>query len=129
MARLEGPEPLKTPEIPVALATPKSPPKPVETPPPLRRPEPVRPEVPRPPAPPSPSNPVILAVQRFFTGGNLVVRIGVIVLFFGVSFLLKLAIDHGLIPIEVRLAGVAVAAMVLMVAGWRLREKRAGYAY
>lgn len=61
-------------------------------------------------------------------GGNTVVRVGVIVLFFGVAFLLKYAYDHTQIPVEVRLIGVALGAVVLLVLGWRLRQRRAGYA-
>lgn len=102
----------------------------VAPPPPVARPEiPVRiPEPPPPPRPPAPPNPVVEAVRHFFTGGNLVVRIGLIVLFFGITFLLKLAIDQGLLPIELRLAAVAAGALALIVFGWRLRAKRPGYA-
>ena len=55
-------------------------------------------------------------------------RIGVVVLFFGVAFLLKYAAEHDLVPIEIRLAAVAAGAIALLVFGWRLREQRSGYA-
>src|SRR6185295_10588610 len=45
-------------------------------------------------------------LRLYFTGGNLVVRTGIIVLFFGVAFLLKFAADRHMLPIELRLAGV-----------------------
>lgn len=64
---------------------------------------------------------------NFFFGGNTVVRFGVIVLFFGVSFLLKYASEHIVIPIEARLAAVALGAMVMLAIGWRLRQSRPGY--
>jgi uncharacterized membrane protein len=61
-------------------------------------------------------------------GGNTVVRVGVIVLFFGLAFLLKYAYEHTHIPIEARLIGVGMAAVVMLIIGWRLRESRPGYA-
>jgi uncharacterized membrane protein len=82
---------------------------------------PSKPFVPPPPKEPS-------ALWNFFFGGNTLVRVGILVLFIGVSFLLKYAADHGLVPIELRLAGVAAGGIVLLVLGWRLRHRRAGYA-
>ncbi|HET9664146.1 MAG TPA: DUF2339 domain-containing protein [Burkholderiales bacterium] len=76
--------------------------------------------------PPLPAQPS--ALWNFFFGGNTLVRFGVIVLFFGVAFLLKYAAEHTRIPIELRLTGVALGAIVLLVIGWRLRLKRPGYA-
>jgi uncharacterized membrane protein len=68
------------------------------------------------------------AFTRWLLGGNMLVRVGVVVLFFGVAFLLKFAADRGLVPIELRLAGVAAGGIALLIVGWRLRVKRAGYA-
>ncbi len=68
------------------------------------------------------------AIWRWLTGGNTVVRVGVIVLFFGVAFLLRYAYEHVHAPIELRLTGVAAGAIALLAFGWRLRERRAGYA-
>ena len=68
------------------------------------------------------------ALWNFFFGGNTLVRVGILVLFIGVSFLLKYAADHGFVPIELRLAGVAAGGIALLVLGWRLRHKREGYA-
>ena len=67
-------------------------------------------------------------IWRFLTGGNALARVGVIVLFVGVAFLLKYASEHITIPITVRLAGVALGAFMLLFIGWRLRARRAGYA-
>ncbi len=64
---------------------------------------------------------------QWLTGGNALVRIGVIVLFFGVAFLLKYAYDHTQVPIEIRLIGVAIGAFVMLVIGWRLRESKPVY--
>lgn len=84
------------------------------------------------PLPPPPSQPETprwqTSIREFLTGGNLVVRAGVVILFFGVAFLLKYAAEQGLVPIEFRLAGVALGGMALLGLGWRLRESRKGYA-
>ncbi|MEF8728936.1 MAG: DUF2339 domain-containing protein [Accumulibacter sp.] len=60
--------------------------------------------------------------------GNLMARAGVIVLFFGVAFLLKYSYQHLQVPLELRLTGVALAAVVLLLLGWRLRTTREAYA-
>lgn len=75
-----------------------------------------------------PEDIIFNAIRRFVTGGDLLVKTGIIILFFGVSFLLKYAIDHALLPIEVRLAASALGGVVLIVTGWRLRTTRTKYA-
>jgi uncharacterized membrane protein len=73
---------------------------------------------------PAPRNPL----WAWITGGNALARAGVLVLFVGVGFLLKYAAEHVSVPIELRLTGVALGAIVLLVVGWRLRERRTAYA-
>ena len=54
--------------------------------------------------PPSPrANPF----WAWFTGGNALTRIGVVIMFFGVAFLLKYFAEHFTVSIELRLAAVA----------------------
>ena len=67
------------------------------------------------------------AARDWLLGGNVVVRIGILVLFFGVAFLLKYAASNSLLPIELRLAGTGIGAAVLLMVGWRLRESRSVY--
>lgn len=67
-------------------------------------------------------------LPEWVTGGNLLVKIGVVILFFGVAFLLKFASEYGLLPIELRLAAAAAGGMALLLIGWRLRERRMRYA-
>jgi uncharacterized membrane protein len=67
-------------------------------------------------------------LREYFSGPNLLVRVGVIVLFFGVAFLLKYAAERTHLPIELRLTGVAVGAMVMLAIGWHLRTKHEDYA-
>jgi uncharacterized membrane protein len=67
-------------------------------------------------------------VISYFTGGNVVVRVGILVLFFGVAFLLKYSIDNNLLPIELRLAGIYIGGIALLIVGWKLRNSRTVYA-
>ncbi|HTS84280.1 MAG TPA: DUF2339 domain-containing protein, partial [Usitatibacter sp.] len=59
---------------------------------------------------------------------NFIVRVGLVILFVGLAFLVKYGVEHDMIPVELRIAAVAAAGIALLVMGWRLREKRAGYA-
>ncbi len=67
-------------------------------------------------------------LRDFFTTANIVLGIGIIILFFGVSFLLKYAVDHGLFPLEFRYIGAGLLGFVLLGLGWRLRLIRRNYA-
>lgn len=123
-------------------------PKTPEVPPP-RAAEPVRESPPAPrrvsrreaPAPPPPPPPVVKPAEiepspldrawtwakPYFTGPSLIVTVGVVVLFFGVAFLLKYAVERALFPIELRLASAAVFGGTLLVLGWRTRAARPGF--
>ena len=64
--------------------------------------------------------------QRLLSG-NIVAKAGVIILFFGVGFLLKYAYDHDMLPVPLRLGAVAVAGFGMLFGGWRLRATRPLY--
>lgn len=76
-----------------------------------------------PPAPSTPS-PVIAWLLK----GNPLAKLGVVLMFFGLAYLLRFASERGYLPIEVRLAGAAAIAMALLVVGWRLRARNPVYA-
>jgi uncharacterized membrane protein len=67
-------------------------------------------------------------VREFFFGGNLMVRVGVVVLLFGFAFLVKYAAARTLVPLEIRLSAAFAAGIGLLLLGWRLRIRRFGYA-
>lgn len=67
-------------------------------------------------------------VKAFFTDGNVVVKVGLLVLFVGVGFLIKYAAAHSMLPVELRVAGIGLAGVVLLVFGWRLRNSKRIYA-
>ena len=73
--------------------------------------------------PPRAPNPIWV----WFTTGNVLTRIGVVALFFGVGFLLKYLAEIVTIPIEVKLFAVAVVGAALVLLGARLARTRPGY--
>jgi len=79
-------------------------------------------------APPASSSPLLDTLKQWFFGGNTIVKAGIGILFIGLAFLAKYASEHVVLPIELRLAGIASVALVLLVLGWRLRLNRPGYA-
>ncbi|MFO1265618.1 MAG: DUF2339 domain-containing protein [Rubrivivax sp.] len=142
-----APVPAVAPAPQAAPAPEPAPPAPAMSPAPAAPPMPSAPSAPRPvePAParasPPPAEPPGYvepppfiepewqrAIREYFTGGNLVVRVGVIVLFFGVAFFLKYVAQRYTVPVEFRLTGVALGGIVLLLLGWRLRERRRGFA-
>lgn len=92
-------------------------------------PQPARPVVP-PPAGPDPFGVAARAVKRWFTVGNVPVKVGMLVLLAGVAALLRYASEQGWLqlPVELRLAGVAAAAMAGLAFGWRQRMARPAFA-
>ncbi|MBU1568473.1 MAG: DUF2339 domain-containing protein [Proteobacteria bacterium] len=68
-----------------------------------------------------------IKVKDFFSTGNVVLKIGVIIVFFGVAFLLKYAAQRNMVPLELRLIGVALGGLALLGAGWWLRHTKTGY--
>ncbi len=70
---------------------------------------------------------LITLAKNYFSQGNQIVRIGIIVLFFGMSFLAKYSIENSLISIEVRMAAILFAALIMLGIGWHLRLKKPAY--
>lgn len=71
---------------------------------------------------------VSATLLRWFSGGNLIVRVGVLVLLIGVVLLLRLLNETISLPIEIWLSLIAVTATALTGLGFRLRHSRRGYA-
>jgi uncharacterized membrane protein len=69
----------------------------------------------------------VTAAKTWLFGGNTVVRVGLIILFVGLSFLASYAASAGLFPIELRLALVVGVGIVLLAVGFRTRESRPGF--
>lgn len=71
---------------------------------------------------------LVSSLTRWFMQGNPLAKIGVILLFLGISFLLRYSVERDMLPLELRVAGAGVAALVLLAFGWRLRRKTPVYA-
>jgi len=69
----------------------------------------------------------IESILAWLMGGNMLVRVGSVLLFFGAGFLLKYAAEHSQISIEVRMLGIVLGACVMLGVGWYLRESRPVY--
>lgn len=67
------------------------------------------------------------ALWQRLLAGNIVAKVGAIILFFGVGFLLKYAYDRAVLPVPVRLASVALAGLAMQAAGWRVTSTRRLY--
>jgi uncharacterized membrane protein len=83
--------------------------------------------IPKQPATPGLGDKIGDAIRNFFIGGNPVVRVGMLVLFFGLSFLAKYAAGQGYFPIELRLSCIALIAIALIFFGWKTRNREGGY--
>jgi uncharacterized membrane protein len=87
-------------------------------------PPPTPPEQDQTPSEPNPVERSVQAVREWFLGGNTIVRVGLVILFVGLSFLARYAAAAGLFPIELRLALVAAAGAGLLAVGFNRRVKR-----
>ncbi|MDQ0978576.1 DUF2339 domain-containing protein [Pseudomonas synxantha] len=85
---------------------------------------------PRPPEPlrsPNLIERAITAARTWLFGGNTVLRVGLVLLFLGLAFLLRYATEGMVVPIQLRYAGVATAAIGLLGLGWWLRRRNSNY--
>ncbi|MDP3819726.1 MAG: DUF2339 domain-containing protein [Methylotenera sp.] len=92
----------------------------------------IKPVYTRPPIKPAEPNFIergITYAKDWLFGGNTLVRSGIVILFIGVSFLLKYAAERTQVPIELRLMGIVLGGIALLVVGWRLRDKRPQYSW
>ncbi|MET3443639.1 putative membrane protein [Variovorax paradoxus] len=96
---------------------------PAAVPPPVRR---------LPPPPPPPAIPLRdrlpAPIANLIFGGNMLVKLGVLILFLGLAFLLRYTAERVTVPVELRYAAVALVGAGLLALGWFLRRKRTSYA-
>ncbi|MDL2321041.1 DUF2339 domain-containing protein [Desulfosarcina sp. OttesenSCG-928-B08] len=114
---------VKTPE-PVSAPTVSPVPEPEPV---IRKTKPV-PYRPYTPPPPSGIDRLVGKAWAWLTTGNLVLKVGLVILLLGVSFLLKYAAAHILFPPELRAAAAALLGIALLVTGWKLRNRKPTFA-
>ncbi|PHV30998.1 hypothetical protein CSQ94_24355 [Janthinobacterium sp. BJB312] len=103
------------------------PPKPVPPAPPVPpKSAPAVPAVPNTPSWIAHPNGLVAKAKNWLFTGNLVAKLGLLILFLGVSFLLKYVSAQVTLPIELRLAGIALADIALLSWAWRIRISRPG---
>lgn len=114
--------------VPPALATPAKvfataeivPPETVSSPPPVVQPVAASPQ--------DKKNELFSGLISWFMQGNPLAKLGILLLFFGLAYLMKYSVERDMLPIEFRLMGAATASAVLLWFGWRLRLKQTLYA-
>ncbi len=83
-------------------------------------------------APKPPSNTVIDqafdAAKNWLMGGNTIVRVGLVILFIGLSFLARYAAAAGLLPVELRMAVIGAFGIALLAIGFKKRIDKPGFA-
>lgn len=69
------------------------------------------------------------AARNWITQGNVPVKVGVVVTFFGIAALLRYGYAQGYlqVSIEMRLLAMALAAVAALVFGWRQREQKRAF--
>ncbi|MCD1127420.1 DUF2339 domain-containing protein [Jinshanibacter sp. LJY008] len=92
-------------------------------------PKPVLPQTqPKPPVQQNEGSDIFSGIISWLVKGNPVAKLGILLLFFGIAYLLKYTIERDMFPIELRLASSALISVVLLALGWRLRHKQSLYA-
>lgn len=80
------------------------------------------------PAPPGPVEVILGKARDWLLGGNTILRVGIVILFLGLVFLVRFAAMAGIFPIEMRLALVAAVGVALLAIGIRKRTERPPFA-
>ena len=70
----------------------------------------------------------LAAAKAWLLGGNTIVRVGLVILFIGLSFLARYAAVAGLLPVELRLAAIGAAGIALLGLGFARRSAKPGFA-
>ncbi len=68
------------------------------------------------------------AAKNWLLGGNTIVRVGLVILFIGLSFLARYAAAAGILPVELRLAVIGAVGIALLAFGFKKRNAKPGFA-
>lgn len=89
---------------------------------------PARPQVPPRDKQPDMFSGLLTSLLGWFMQGNPLAKLGILLMFFGLGYLLKYTVERDMLPVELRLTGAALASLVMLGLGWRLRVKQMLYA-
>ena len=67
-------------------------------------------------------------LSSLFSMDNILVKLGAVVLFFGLAFLAKYAIEHSFISVKLRMLGLIAVGLALGFVGFKVRDKNRVYA-
>ena len=67
-------------------------------------------------------------IKNYLTQGNPIVKVAIVLLFFGCAFLMQYAHSRNLIPLWGKYAFASTLGLALTAIGWKLRNKRETYA-
>ncbi|KFC08454.1 hypothetical protein GTGU_01371, partial [Trabulsiella guamensis ATCC 49490] len=130
--RIEQLEQQKPEAVPVSSPVSAMPAAPVHKAEPAPAPEPPEPEIvaakPAQQEKPAAFGGLVSSLARWFMQGNPLAKLGIILLFLGLSFLIRYSVEHQLLSLELRLTLTALAAVGLLAFGWYLRHKQRVYA-
>ncbi len=70
---------------------------------------------------------LIEKIKTYFTTGNPMVKVGGVILFFGLTFLIRFAVSNEMISIETSLLSVLLFAIALTVVGWRFKTRQGDF--
>ena len=74
-----------------------------------------------------PTSTIFDTVKQYLFGGNILVRLGGVVLFFGVAFLAKYMATHSHLSLQIKIGAILSIGMILIAIGWRLRQRAGAY--
>jgi uncharacterized membrane protein len=80
------------------------------------------------PAGPNMVDQIFDAAKGWLFGGNTIVRVGLVILFIGLSFLARYAAASGLLPVELRLTVIGAFGIALLAIGFKKRFDKPGFA-
>ena len=81
------------------------------------------------PSGPSPAGRVVEGIKAWTTTGNVPVKVGVLISLIGLGFLLGVALEQGWITLTIQMRHILVAlsGVLLLLVGWRVRDRNPVY--
>ena len=75
----------------------------------------------------NPIDKLIVKLKTYFTTGNVLAKVGGVILFFGLSFLIKFAVNNDMISVELGLLSVILFSIALTGIGFKYRKREGAF--